>query len=288
MNKRMVSIIFLVLGIVLIIVGLVLGTGKEEKKPEKEIFPTPEVEEGDKTIDKVMTKEKTAEEINSFNTKIFTDNVTKAELDKLVSSSVNYNDIFYGKDIYFRHINDEITGVDDINKKRDVYITALEKNIKDNFDYKLEEYVVSNDGAVVQNISVKTFYYKVFLFDYFELVNKITSYTKYANMEVTEETKLDDQDLKDIYTINIKALELMSLHFDDYVNKEEYVPLTLIYRLDNGVVTCDYFSYYMFLGGSTQLHSSLPDSNRTARIENIIKEAINSGDFDISNPLILK
>ena len=63
MNKRMVSIIFLVLGIVLIIVGLVLGTGKEEKKPEKEIFPTPEVEEGDKTIDKVMTKEKTAEEI---------------------------------------------------------------------------------------------------------------------------------------------------------------------------------------------------------------------------------
>lgn len=291
MNKRVVSIICLILGLILIIVGLLLGTGEEKepvKKPDKEVKPIPEVDEGDKSIDKIMTKEKTEEDVKNFTTKILTDNVTKADLDKLTSMTLNYNDIFYGKDIYFRHINDQVTGVDDINKKRDVYITLLEKTIKDNFDYKLEDYIVSDDGAIIQNLTIKSFYYNVFLLDYFEVANKLTSYTKYKDMEISESTQIDDQMLKDLYIINIKALEIMSTHFNDYVNKDEYVPSTLIYRLEDGNVTCDYFSFYKLIGGSTQVHISLPDNKRSVRVDKIIKDAIDSGNLDTSNPFILK
>ena len=240
MNKKKVSVFLIIIGILLIVVGFVLNTNSGEKpKTDPVKGETPPVDEdiANKTIDQIMTKEKTEKDVKNFTNKIFDSNVKQDDLTKLTYFVINYNDIYYGKDTYFKHLNDNLSGVDDINKKRDQYVSSLEKMIKDNFELKINDYSVSQDGAVVQNVTFKSYYYTTFLLDYFSVVNKLTSYTKYANAVAPEDGKIDPQVVKDTYILNVKALEIMSPHFSDYINNEEYEEFSLIYRKESNVIS---------------------------------------------------
>ena len=291
MNKKKVSVFLIIIGILLIVVGFVLNTNSGEKpKTDPVKGETPPVDEdiANKTIDQIMTKEKTEKDVKNFTNKIFDSNVKQDDLTKLTYFVINYNDIYYGKDTYFKHLNDNLSGVDDINKKRDQYVSSLEKLIKDNFELKINDYSVSQDGAVVQNVTFKSYYYTTFLLDYFSVVNKLTSYTKYANAVAPEDGKIDPQVVKDTYILNVKALEIMSPHFSDYINNEEYEEFSLIYRKESNVISNEYFSFYKFIGGSGYQHTNLPDANRNARVDAMIQEAINGGTLDVNDPFILK
>lgn len=291
MNKKKVSIFLIIIGILLIVVGFVLNTTAEDKpKTDPVKGETPPVDEdiANKTIEQIMTKEKTEKDIKNFTNKIFDSNVKQDDLTKLTYFVINYNDIYYGKDTYFRHLNDDLSGVDDINKKRDQYISSLEKMIKDNFELKIEDYSVSQDGAVVQNVSFKSYYYNTFLLDYFSVVNKLISYTKYANAVAPDDGKVDPQAVKDTYILNVKALEIMSEHFKDYVNIDEYGQFSLIYRKESNIVSNEYFSFYKFIGGTGYKHANLPDANRNLRVDTMIQEAISNGTLDVNDPFTLK
>ena len=291
MNKKKVSVFLIIIGILLIVVGFVLNTNSGEKpKTDPVKGETPPVDEdiANKTIDQIMTKEKTEKDVKNFTNKIFDSNVKQDDLTKLTYFVINYNDIYYGKDTYFKHLNDNLSGVDDINKKRDQYVSSLEKMIKDNFELKINDYSVSQDGAVVQNVTFKSYYYTTFLLDYFSVVNKLTSYTKYANAVAPEDGKIDPQVVKDTYILNVKALEIMSPHFSDYINNEEYEEFSLIYRKESNVISNEYFSFYKFIGGSGYQHTNLPDANRNARVDAMIQEAINGGTLDVNDPFTLK
>lgn len=291
MNKKKLAVFLIVIGVLLIIVGFVLNTNTEEKPkndPVKEEKPEVDEDITNKTIDQIMTKEKTDKDVKDFTNKIFDTNVKQEDLSKLTGFDINYNDIYYGKDSYFRHLNDDLSDVDDINKKRDQYITSLETLIKDNFELKIEDYSVSQDGAVIQNVSFKSYYYNTFLLDYFAVVSKLTSYTKYADAVADETGKVDPEAVKDTYLLNVKALEIMSTHFNDYVNNDEYRQFSLIYRKENDVISNEYFSFYKFIGGAGYQHTKLPDGNRNARVDAMIQEAIKNGTLDTNNPFVLK
>jgi len=276
MKKDIFTIVFAAIGCALIAVGVFLlltGNEKIESKPLKEVLPA---DNNNDEVKKIMTKEKTAKVVKEFTDKVYSDDVTEDDLKKYISSSLEKDDIFYGKDSYFRHMSDNLIEVEDINTKRDYYLSLLEKYMKDNFEYSLGDYVVSTDGSVIQNINVRSYYYKVFLLDYYEVVNKLKSFTS-STLTVVDQ-----------YRINVKALEIMSIHFDKYINKDEKVQATLIYTKENDKVACDYYSFYSLIGGIGYSHSSLLDSNRTSRVDDMIQDAINDGSLDTTNPVVLK
>ena len=91
-----------------------------------------------------------------------------------------------------------------------------------------------------------------------------------------------------MYKVNVKALEIMSNYFEDYINDDETLSYELIYRKGDKEITNEYFSLFMYLSGALYKDCELDDSSRDERINNMIKTSINDGSFNINNPYDLK
>ena len=92
-----------------------------------------------------------------------------------------------------------------------------------------------------------------------------------------------------MYKIEIKALEIMSNYFDDYINDNEEKEYTLMYRkANNGSIVNEYFSLLINFNGSFYNNEKFSINTREQRVKGYISEAISSGQLDTSNPYKLK
>ena len=273
-------ILFLVVASILIIPKSLKE--KEDKKKQEELLN----EYKSKRIDEIQTEEKTRKEVNDFINLVYSDNSSIEDIEKVTNTDlVNYN-IYYGADSYFRNLGKGVSNTKEINILRDINVNKLEKTMKENFEIELLDYIVTIDDAVVQRVKYKGFYYTEFMKDYHMIFDKLVSYTEYKDL--TDESNINStKAFNDMYKLEVKALEIMCSHLDNYVNKDEYVTYDLVYRKGETKVENEYLSLYMFLGGHLYEHKSLPENERGERVTSMIKEAIDDGTLDVSNPFNL-
>lgn len=274
--------IIAILGALIVIIGIIFAL-------QKKLAPTPNNKDDeedyfeDKKIEEIQTEEKTTKEINELVDALFKEDVSKEELEKITGTKLSNYDIFYGKDSYLRTIGNNINGLDEYKTKQNEYINSLETKIKDNSDVQIKEYIVSADGAIVQNLTYKTYYYDYFINDYNYLVKELIKYTN-IDLNATEEKPITKEEKEKIYKIQIKALEIMSNYFDDYKNESEIKEYQLIYRKDDKKVINNYFSLLINLSGKFYKNKKFSSDSSEKRIKKYIEEAISSSKLDVNNP----
>ena len=300
MNKKL-GLIGLIIGILVLLVGVVFIINDKEETPKdnpSQDNPSdkPGEEEKDKPIKDIQTEEVTKKEINELIDTLFKDNVTKKELEKIVGTNIENYYIYYGKDSYVRTgFTFNLKGLEEYDKKLDQYADKLEKVIKDNFEVVTNEYIVSEEGDIIQRLRYKSYYYICFINDYMSLRDKLLTYTD-LNIEQINLGNMTEEDKIKVYKINVKALEIMSNHFDDYKNNNEYIDYELFYTKKDTIITNDYFSLLINLSGNFYKNASYAteqeriklENDRFNRVKNIFDKAVASGNFDTSNPYKLK
>ncbi len=291
--KKNIGKILLVIGGIILIIGIVfvvqekLITPNSPNPPIDDNDPNPDKDFEDKEIEEIQTEDKTKNEINELLDAIFEKDISKEKLSKITGQSVDNYYIFYGKDSYIRTLGSDISAPDQYKKKQSEYATKLENKIKDNFDVEATEYIVSADGAIVQRLTYKTYYYTYFIQDYAYLVDELLNYTD-VDLGVTAFRELTKEEQEKIYKIQVKALEIMDRHSDKYINKKETKEYELIYRKGDNSITNEYFSLFIVLNGGFYNNTDFSSNGREQRVKTYINEAISSGVFDKSNPYKLK
>lgn len=295
--KKNTSKILLIIGSVILIVGLIFVIQEKFQSPEPQMPSQDDTGEnpnkpggsgqigGD--IEDIQTEEKTQEELNELVDVLFSSDVSKEKLEKLVGSNIPSEYVYYGKDAYLRNIGSDFKDVEAYHKKRNEYAKQLENYIKDNFAFEILEYIVSDDGAIVQTSTYRTYYYVSFIKDLQSLTSELYKYSDLDMEELVMREPTSAEQVK-MYKLRIKALEIMSNYFENYVNDEETVEYTLIYRKENGKLRNDYYSLLINFAGEMYKNEKISDTNRNVRINSYISEAISSGQLDTSNPYKLK
>ena len=77
---------------------------------------------------------------------------------------------------------------------------------------------------------------------------------------------------------------MKSNYIIEYVNENETLEYSLVYRKGDKSISNEYFSLFMYFSGVLYKNSPNNDSNRDMRIKNIISEAISDGTLDVNNP----
>lgn len=292
MKKKIILICIAVLGIGLLIGGAVLSVSapSSEKKNPKNPFGE---------LKDIQTEEVTKDEITKYIELLYSDDVTVEKVEKFTGSDVGSEMLFIGKDSYLREMPSKkimnTYKLDEYREKQDIYVSNVEKLMRDNLDYQLGEYIVSEEGDIVQEFRYRTYYYQLYLGDLNEIMNRLMPnvFTNYSEMLVRD---LTEEELAKMYQLKVKALEIMNGYINNYVNNNEVVSFDLIYKKDNNKILQDYFSLLMQLNGSFYQNVSFqtPEeeqtmiSNRTTRVQEMIQKAISNQTLDMTNPLQLK
>ena len=292
MKKKIILICIAVLGIGLLIGGAVLSfsaPSSEKKNPKN---PSGELKD-------IQTEEVTKDEITKYIELLYSDDVTVEKVEKFTGSDVGSEMLFIGKDSYLREMPSKkimnTYKLDEYREKQDIYVSSVEKLMRDNLDYQLGEYIVSEEGDIVQEFRYRTYYYQLYLGDLNEIMNRLMPnvFTNYSEMLVRD---LTEEELAKMYQLKVKALEIMNDYINNYVNNNEVVSFDLIYKKDNNKILQDYFSLLMQLNGSFYQNVSFQTleeeqamiSNRTTRVQEMIQTAISNQTLDMTNPLQLK
>ena len=295
MNKKL-GLIGLIFGILFLLVGVVFIVNDKNDTPKDNPSVKPGEDDKDKPIKDIQTEEVTKKEINELIDTIFTEDVSEKELEKIVGSNIESYYIYYGKDSYIRTgFTFNLKGLEEYDKKLDQYADELERIIKDNFTVTTNEYIVSEEGDIIQRLRYKSYYYICFIKDYMALRDKLLTYTG-LNMEQINLGNMTEEDKVKVYKINVKALEIMSNHFDDYKNNNEYIDYELFYTKKDTLITNDYYSLLINLSGNFYKNVSYTtdqeriklENDRFNRVKNIFDKSVATGNFDTSNPYKLK
>ena len=143
MKKKIILICIAVLGIGLLIGGAVLSfsaPSSEKKNPKN---PSGELKD-------IQTEEVTKDEITKYIELLYSDDVTVEKVEKFTGSDVGSEMLFIGKDSYLREMPSKkimnTYKLDEYREKQDIYVSSVEKLMRDNLDYQLGEYIVSEEG----------------------------------------------------------------------------------------------------------------------------------------------
>lgn len=292
MKKKIILICIAVLGIGLLIGGAVLSVSAPSSEKKNPKNPSGELKD-------IQTEEVTKDEITKYIELLYSDDVTVEKVERFTGSDVGSEMLFIGKDSYLREMPSKkimnTYKVDEYREKQDIYVSNVEKLMRDNLDYQLGEYIVSEEGDIVQEFRYRTYYYQLYLGDLNEIMNRLMPnvFTNYSEMLVRD---LTEEELAKMYQLKVKALEIMNDYINNYVNNNEVVSFDLIYKKDNNKILQDYFSLLMQLNGSFYQNVSFqtPEeeqtmiSNRTTRVQEMIQTAISNQTLDMTNPLQLK
>ena len=292
MKKKIILICIAVLGIGLLIGGAVLSVSAPSSEKKNPKNPSGELKD-------IQTEEVTKDEITKYIELLYSDDVTVEKVEKFTGSDVGSEMLFIGKDSYLREMPSKkimnTYKLDEYREKQDIYVSNVEKLMRDNLDYQFGEYIVSEEGDIVQEFRYRTYYYQLYLGDLNEIMNRLMPnvFTNYSEMLVRD---LTEEELAKMYQLKVKALEIMNDYINNYVNNNEVVSFDLIYKKDNNKILQDYFSLLMQLNGSFYQNVSFqtPEeeqtmiSNRTTRVQEMIQTAISNQTLDMTNPLQLK
>lgn len=284
---RKISKILFVLGIIGLIVGFIFvlqDNGNSDKKDNKKPNnPTEDIT--DKKLEEIKTEKVVENELNSFVKLIFDSNVTKDNIEKITKFPIDDVYVFYGKDSYFRTLLKvkTTTDISDYQKASNTYIEQLDKIIKDNFEFNVNEYIVSAEGDIVQNVSYKSYYFVKFVDDFSSVNSKLLEYLDLNIDEILVREPTQEEALQ-LYKLNVKTLEIMSDYFNDYINKDETKDYQLIYKKSGNTISDDYLSLYINFAGMFYNKGANEDQERNNRVTKIINDAIKNGKLDINNP----
>lgn len=274
MRKKLTLIIVLVLVIIMIIFMLL---------PKKEISDV-----------KQPTKEELAtKEIKSFTNKTFDDGFNLKELEKKFGSETFSDDILIGEESFLREKPAVVRiNVDDYLEAQDKYASRVEKQIKDNFDYKMEETVTSVEGIVCVTVLFKSYYYIWYLDELRALQTQLLQMSNYKPV-ATFDGRSSDETNAVVYKAKIKAMEILDSYLNDYKNENEYFISTIKYDPKSQQNTNDSIrQYYSNLGGlsypSLERTTEKYQKNIKDRIAKIIETSKHNGILLTDDVLKLK
>lgn len=287
MKKKVIVIVVLVIGFGLlaggVLVSIFTSSGNDKSKTE---------------LKDIQTEQVTKDEVTKYIELLYSDDVTEKKVEKFTGSDIGDNVLFIGKDSYLREkpSNKVINtyGLQDYQDRQNLYVSNVEKVMRENLDYQLGEYIVSEEGDIVQKFSYRTYYYQLYLGDLEEVINILmpSVFDNYSEMLVRN---LTEEETVKMYQLKIKALEIMNNYIHNYINNDEVISFDLIYKKENNKILQDYFSLLIQLSGGfyqnvsyqTAEEEELMISNRTVRVQEIINTAVNNQTLDMSNPLQL-
>lgn len=196
----------------------------------------------------------------------------------------NFN-IMTGKDSYLNqkpskeiidtyNLNDYVT-------KSSKYISRLEKEIKNNFDFKSEN--VTRDNNYIYNmVTVKAYYYSGYIVDLEELKNQLLE--KVISSDKKEEKANN-------YKAKVKAMEILDKKLKDYRNKNEKINIGVNYNASKKTYTKNSLYQYILTvqGFSYRNNPEMMEKNANVqtRMTEYIDEALTNGILDNDNILRL-
>lgn len=289
MKKKVIVVCIILLGISLLVGGVLISV----------FTPSSDSSKKEKKLKDIQTEQVTKDEITGYIELLYSDKATIEDVKKIADADISGDMLFIGNDSYLRQIpsNKIMTqySLGEYKKKQDIYASNVEKLMRKNLDYQLGEYIVSEEGDIVQKFSYRTYYYQLYLGDLNQLISTLMPnvFEDYSSMLVRE---LNDEELAKMYQLKVKALEILNDYINNYVNENEVVSFDLIYKKQGDKIVQDYFSLLMQLNGSFYQNVSYQTadeeqaliSDRIARVQGMINAAINNQTLDMANPLQLK
>lgn len=289
MKKKAIVVCIILLGISLLVGGVLISV----------FTPSSDSSKKEKKLKDIQTEQVTKDEITGYIELLYSDKATIEDVKKIADADISGDMLFIGNDSYLRQTpsNKIMTqySLGEYKKKQDIYASNVEKLMRKNLDYQLGEYIVSEEGDIVQKFSYRTYYYQLYLGDLNQLISTLMPnvFEDYSSMLVRE---VNDEELAKMYQLKVKALEIMNDYINNYVNENEVVSFDLIYKKQGDKIVQDYFSLLMQLNGSfyqnvsyqTAYEEQALISDRIARVQGMINAAINNQKLDMANPLQLK
>ena len=289
MKKKVIVVCIILLGISLLVGGVLISV----------FTPSSDSSKKEKKLKDIQTEQVTKDEITGYIELLYSDKATIEDVKKIADADISGDMLFIGKDSYLRQTssNKIMTrySLGEYKKKQDIYASNVEKLMRENLNYQLGEYIVSEEGDIVQKFSYRTYYYQLYLGDLNQLISTLMPnvFEDYSSMLVRE---LNDEELAKMYQLKVKALEIMNDYINNYVNENEVVSFDLIYKKQGDKIVQDYFSLLMQLNGSFYQNVSYQTadeeqaliSDRVARVQGMINAAISNQTLDMANPLQLK
>jgi len=103
-------------------------------------------------------------------------------------------------------------------RQADKLATNLEAKIKENFEFKTKGVVESKNYYSVL-VYYKSFYYREYIEDFNAIVRILINKEK---LNIDASTEVDYEKVAEIYKIQVKAMEILNKHLNEYMNKNEF------------------------------------------------------------------
>ncbi len=182
----------------------------------------------------INSKDEAIKHIQKLNTAII-EGGTKGQLSKLIGTNkILDQDIMTGPDSFLRKKpNNNIISKNNLEKyvkASSLYADNLEKIIKQNFSFKLQN-INEENGQYKVYITYKTYYYFPYFMDLTALQNAILD-----KLDIDfEKEKNEEVIITNAYKARIKAASILDKHLNDYINNNE--EKRLIIELEKGKIT---------------------------------------------------
>ena len=262
-NKRLKIILIIILVILLISLVIVMFLNNKNSKTNK----TTNYEQVIKDV-----------------TDLYINGGSKEELEEAINfNNIESINIITGPDSYTRETpNSQVIKENDLNNyvaKADSLSKNLEKKIKDNFEYKIEN-SVNDVNKRTYIVNIKSYFYYVYMFDLNKLRDLILNSSGMENNEVNQ------------YKAKVKAMEIIDKNLNNYENKSDEV---------SGMVTVNYkskketgqslYSYLLTIEGENYLHNNDTVTNlmtnQNQRIQDYYNFGLQEGILNPNNLLAL-
>ena len=182
----------------------------------------------------INSKDEAIKHIQKLNTAII-EGGTKGELSKLIGTNkILDQDIMTGPDSFLRKKpNNNIINKNNLEKyvkASSLYADNLEKIIKQNFSFKLQNVNVIENQLYEACVTYKTYYYFPYLMDLTALQNAILD-----KLDIDfEKEKNEEVIITNAYKARIKAASILDKHLNDYINNKE--TKTILIELKKGKI----------------------------------------------------
>lgn len=290
-NSKIIIVLILV-----ILAGLLVFLGtqqiekpgkKEEPEKEQQEPPIPEYEYLDENQKYVI------DNIVSLNEYMTDPTKTRKDFGKLTNNESKFYQPMVGKEAYHSYGITEIFESTVKNQlasyitAQKVYITKLEKLIKETYKYELvgTPLYTEDKSQLMQQIKVTPFNYELYEKD----LTTIQEYLlKQINKENLEETA-EDEIFR--YKSRIKAMDILNGQLDNY-KPDETIETNIVYNVKDKK---DCYSCMFYMNYARGVYSTknikgtevVYEKNKTQRLNNIITKAKADNMYDSKDPLKL-
>lgn len=256
MNKKNLKLIIIPLAILVLIVIIInLQPKYKLDNAEKERIKKEVINNADTLSNEAMTIEKLKEIVGE--------------------DSINVL-IAVGEDSYLRNKPTQKVltkyNLRDLETRQDELVSKVEERYLNNLEYQVVGEEIDGN-SICEVIEIKTYYYALYLNDYINLTNKL-------NPNSLEDVTENDESAVEYYKAQLKALEVLNNHLDDYENTtNEKETIRVCYK--NGKVEDhnQMLSLNLALQGEMyeNMNANNPDNVKASndRLEKYTKEAEN-------------